>query len=122
MEIKERERLRIVKNLFDTSCRADMNVHNFSGTNREHSERVSQVCHALYYDLKTPFFTEVKFKNGYRPDVLAPLHIGGVMIEVRNSETDKLSAAKQVPHELQDLGFITIYVDCDKEFKLRDIQ
>ncbi len=119
MKLKERAKLNKFRNLFDNSCRIDMNTHNFSGTDKIHSQRVSTICHALYYDIKTPFFTEARIK-GYRPDVICPLYLGGVIIEVRNSETEKKSKAKKVPDELK--GFTVIYSDCDKPFELRDIQ
>ena len=120
LTIKEQARINEIKNLFDRSCRVDMNTHNFSGVDKVHSERVSTICHALYYDIKTPFFTESKFYNGYRPDILCPLYLNGTIIEVRNTETEKQSKEKIVPPELRK--FTVIYSDCDKPFKLRDIQ
>jgi len=71
-------------------------------------------------DIKTPFYTEARFPSGYRPDIICPLYLNGVIIEVRNSETEKQSDAKNIPEELKE--FIIIYSDCDKPFKLRDIQ
>lgn len=119
---KQQEKVNELVSIMDRSCRVDINTLNFSGTDRIHSERMSEICHALYYDLKTPFFTEARFSTGYRPDIICPLYLGGTIIEVRNSETEKESLAKldKKPEELQ--GYITIYSDCDKPFKLRDIQ
>lgn len=117
---KQQAKVNEVTQLFDTSFRRDINTLNFSGVDKKHSRRMYEICEALYYDLKTPFFTEARFPSGYRPDIICPLYLNGTIIEVRNSETEKESQAKKVPPELQ--GFTTIYSDCDKEFKLRDIQ
>lgn len=119
MKLKDRAKLNNFMQLMDSNCRKDINTLNFSGVDKVHSQRVSEICHALYYDIKTPFFTEARIK-GYRPDIICPLYLGGAIIEVRNSETEKESKGKKVPEELQD--YIVIYSDCDKPFKLRDIQ
>jgi len=125
MKFKYKQVLKIkgYKQLFDTKCRADMNAIKLNpSAGRKHNQRIVDVCLSLMYDIKTPFYTEVTFKSGYKPDVFCPLYLNGCVIEVRDSETDKQTEAKKkrIPPELQDVMFI--YVDAKKEFKLEDIQ
>ena len=119
---KQQIKLNKIKQLFDTSYRNDINTFKFSGTTKIHSEYISKVTHALYFELDQIFYVEPMFKTGYRPDVYVPLYLGGIFIEIRHSETERLSKAKlkRIPKELKDC--LIIYVDTDKEFKLEMIQ
>jgi hypothetical protein len=123
LKLKEQAQLNELKKLFDTKCRSDINAINMNpSTSKKHQERINKICLTLMYDIKTPFFTDVTFKTGYRPDIFCPLYLGGAFIEVRDSETSKKSAQKQdkIPEEL--CCFITIYSDVKNPFELKQIQ
>ena len=123
LKCEDRIRLNELGKHFDRSCRIDINTINLNPQNTLAHERLkSEICLALMYDIKTPFYTEVTFKGGYRADVFCPLYLKGTIIEVRHSETEKMSQAKKskLPEELQNLTFI--YVETKNKFKLRFIQ
>jgi hypothetical protein len=62
---------------------------------REHNLRVCQVCCTLI-EHGLPFATEVRLKNGVRPDIVAPTHVVPI-IEVLWSETKEDFLTKKAP-------------------------
>lgn len=75
---------------------------------------VYEICWWLYKN-GIPFVTEPILKSGYNPDIMTPIGMPKKVIEVRCSETDKLTKAKEVriPDELIDE---IIYVDAGQKF------
>src|SRR3990167_6385519 len=103
-----------VRKYCDYGYRIDWDVIKFSkADSSQHNLMVASICDWLLRN-NIPFLTQMRFKTGYKPDILAPTHIKPI-IEVRASETPKKSSEKEIriPAELQ--GEI-IFVDClDKD-------
>lgn len=119
---KEQMQINHYKRLFDPSCRADLNKIKLNpSAGKRHNKRIAEICLALLHDIDTPFYTEVKFKTGYKPDIFCPLYLDGCVIEVRDSETEKETKEKEdrIPEELGSVMFI--YNDATQPFKLEDI-
>lgn len=95
------------------SFRVDWDKVKFTGTSKEHQDMVYEICWWLYKN-NIPFATEVRFKTGYRPDIIAPTHVKPI-IEVRHSEDEEKTRSKfgNIPVDLHNK---IIYVDASEEF------
>lgn len=96
--------------------RREFNKINLSKADgRKHNEMVCMICCWLL-DHDIDFITQARFKqNRYRPDIFVPVGLPKMIIEVRNTETQRQSLNKMpnIPEELREE---IIYVDAHAEF------
>lgn len=121
MDSRTLKKLNDFKNkYFSPYYRADWNVIHLSGTSKKHQDMVYEICWYLYTN-KIPFITEPILKSGYNPDIVVPIGLPKKIIEVRHSENEKLTKAKEIriPEELLD---DIIYVEADQYFTEKLIQ
>jgi hypothetical protein len=99
---------------FSSHYRSDVNTLSFSNTTKKHQDMVYEICWWLYKQ-EIPFFTTVKMKSGYCPDIVVPFGLPKKIIEVRHSEKEKQTRLKDVriPEDLKDE---IVYVDASKIF------
>ncbi|MDP2692198.1 MAG: hypothetical protein Q8O88_01000 [bacterium] len=101
----------------DNQYKIDWNTIKLSRADGyKHNQMVANICVWLCHS-NIPFATQCRFrKTSYRPDIICPLGIPKPIIEVRNTETEKRSKAKQIriPAELHNS---IIYVDANQPFK-----
>jgi len=103
----------------DKRYRVDWNTVKLdTGNSVSHEMMKARVCYSLQKQ-GIPFACEVRFKTGYVPDIICPTHIKKI-IEVRYSETDKLTSKKvvRIPESLINE---IIYVNAKDNFEERDI-
>lgn len=71
----------------DSHFKNNLNEIRLSKANTpEHNLRVCQICVTLLHN-NIPFYTEVRLKNGARPDIVCPTHSFKI-IEVLHTETN----------------------------------
>ncbi len=75
----------------------------------QHNMRVCQVCCWLLKE-GIPFWTEVRFKCGWKPDIVCPTHIKQV-IEVFGTETRESFNKQKLPVIPGELASEIIFVD-----------
>ena len=96
--------------------RREFNKINLSKADgRKHNEMVCMICCWLL-DHDIDFITQARFKqNRYRPDIFVPVGLPKMIIEVRNTETQRQSLNKMpnIPEELREE---IVYVDAHAEF------
>lgn len=95
--------------------RADWNKINLSAADSpEHNLMVCKICVYLVHR-NIPFLTQARFRSGYRPDIFVPTGLPKKIIEVRYSETEKRSQAKN--EYIPDVFLNEImFVDAKQEF------
>lgn len=85
---------------------------------KRHQEIVTKICLDLAYEFKVPFATEPTFKTGYKPDIMCPIGRPYKIIEVRYTETEKETKAKEskIPEELKNQ---ILYVEAKQEYNIK---
>ena len=114
---KERQRLKeFVDTYLDKRYKMDWNVIKLSKADgKAHNQMVANVCiWCIHNDI--PFLTQCRFNSGYRPDIICPVRLPKPIVEVRNTETEKESKAKEVRIP-EALKASIVFVDANQEFK-----
>lgn len=104
-----------VRDYVDINYRHDINrVRIISSDSYEHNLMIFEICYWLKKQ-GIPFMTQVRFKTGYRPDIVIPVGHIKQIIEVRHTEDWKKteSKLKLIPKELKEE---IIYVKAQQNF------